>query len=143
MPSLTPVRASDPTFVGRLRAHHLPVEDLEADGAACFAVVEDDAVVGYGGLVERGPDALLRSVVVADAPGHGAGRLTVEAICRQARANGVERVWLLTTDAQAFFAALGWTAVERAHAPKALLETTQFQSTCPASATLMVRCVRA
>jgi N-acetylglutamate synthase-like GNAT family acetyltransferase len=139
MGRLTPVSVGDPSFRSRLEAHHLPVSDLDDAALQAFAWAEGDGVEGYGAMLRSGADALLRSVVVAGPHGQGAGRRTVQALAAHAGAHGVERLWLLTNDAQAFFAALGWTAVARDSAPAALAGTSQFRSTCPASATLMVR----
>ena len=69
----------------------------------------------------------------------GYGALVTNALAAQARANGVARLWLLTTDASAFFARLGWREADRAGAPSLIAASRQFSDLCPASATLMVR----
>jgi amino-acid N-acetyltransferase len=57
----------------------------------------------------------------------------------RARTTGLKKVYLLTTDAQAFFRKLGFAEVPRESAPEAIRRTAQFRTLCPASATLMAR----
>ncbi|MBK8543757.1 MAG: GNAT family N-acetyltransferase [Caulobacteraceae bacterium] len=122
-------------FVAALEAAGLPIEDLDDAPFRYFS----RAGLAWGG-VGRGEEALLRSVVVAPhARGAGHGAAIVEAIAVRARDAGARRLWLLTTDAQAFFARLGWRAAERAEAPALIANSRQFSSLCPASATLMIR----
>ena len=121
--------------VAALEAAGLPIEDLYDAPFRYFS----RACPAWGG-VGRGEEALLRSVVVAPhARGAGHGAAIVEAIAVRARDAGARRLWVLTTDAQAFFARLGWRAAERAEAPALIANSRQFSSLCPASATLMIR----
>lgn len=97
-------------------------------------------LAGCVALELHGRDALLRSLAVRPqrrAEGFG-GRL-VEAALRRARRRGVQRLWLLTTTADAYFAARGWRRVDRARAPARLRASSQFAGVCPASAVCMVR----
>ena len=129
-----------PALREALRAAGLPADDLEAEGVSLFAFKEDDVVVGYGGLETYGKDALVRSLVVL--PAHrrrGVGRRIVAALLAEAARLRASRAYLLTTDAQAYFAALGFAAVDRRAAPPAILATRQASTLCPAAAALMVK----
>lgn len=122
-------------FIDALNAAGLPTNDLNDAAFRYFRL----GSLAWGG-VGRGEDALLRSILVAPlARGAGHGAALVEAIAARARDAGALRLWLLTTDAQAFFARLGWCDVERDAAPASIADARQFSDLCPASATLMMR----
>jgi len=100
-------------------------------------------IVGSVGLEVRGPDALLRSLAVApDVRGAGLGCELLERALAEAHGAGVERIWLLTTTAPAFFSRGGFKEVPRSSAPVAILATGEFRTICPASATCMRRDLR-
>lgn len=105
--SVTPLSAGGdafPAFVEALKAAALPTDDL--DGGARFYVAQaGGAAVAFGGLEGTGPDQLIRSVVVTAASRAGGhGRQVAQALIEQARTDGAERLWLLTTSADGFFA---------------------------------------
>lgn len=114
---------------------NLPTEDLLSEPFRYFRFDE----IGWGGLgADR--DALIRSVVVSpQARGRGHGTTLVQALAERAREDGVERLWLLTTDAAPFFTRLGWSQAARSAAPPTITASRQFGGLCPASSTLMVR----
>jgi N-acetylglutamate synthase-like GNAT family acetyltransferase len=122
----------------------LPVEGVE-ESLAHFCVAEANGeLVGVGGY-EPGIEevGLLRSLAVRpDCRRRGIARQLVERVVAQARRLGVTELYLLTTDAQGYFARLGFAAVERNAAPAAIRATTQFRELCPDSATLMFRALR-
>lgn len=123
-----------------LIAAHLPADDLEADGVALFTFDRGGEVFGYGGFEAYGDSALIRSIVVA--PAHrrrGLGRQIVESVIAEAEKTGVRSVFLLTTDAQAYFERLGFAVIARADAPASILATRQATGLCPSVAALMVR----
>jgi N-acetylglutamate synthase-like GNAT family acetyltransferase len=123
-----------------LRDAGLPADDLDADGVTLYAFEEDGAVVGYGGLEMVGDDALIRSIVVVPARRRrGFGRRIVEQALMNAARCGARRAFLLTTDARAYFEALGFAVIDRKDAPPAILATRQATGLCPVSAVLMVR----
>ena len=59
-----------------------------------------------------------------------------------ARLLGIERLFLLTTEAERYFAALGFNRFDRDAAPAELQATSQFRSLCPKSAVCMIRNIR-
>ncbi|MGM0604277.1 MAG: GNAT family N-acetyltransferase [Halobacteriota archaeon] len=82
--------------------------------------------------------ALLRSVVVApDHRGRGYGRAIVDATETLAARAGVDRLYLLTTDAAGFFQSCGYEVVDREAVPATIRRTEQFSSLCPRSATAL------
>lgn len=127
------------TFVQLLMLADLPTEDLMEAGRF-FAVEDERGLVGYGGLEGSGPDQLIRSIAVAPGLRHrGFGHALTKQFVRQAKADGAERLWLLTTSAQAFFADLGWAVVDQEEAPEVVRGSRLFCEFCPPSAVLMLR----
>jgi N-acetylglutamate synthase-like GNAT family acetyltransferase len=135
---LTP--AELPSMRAALIGAGLPIDDLDAPCLALFACVRNGRILGYGGLEVHGGVALARSIVVApDHRGEGVGRRIVELLLAQAAELGARRIYLLTMDAETYFASLGFVAVDRRKAPAAILATRQMAALCPASATLMMK----
>jgi N-acetylglutamate synthase-like GNAT family acetyltransferase len=123
-----------------LDAERLPSADLQEPDVRLFAFRDGEATVGYAGFELYRGDALLRSVVVDPARRRGgAGRGIVAAPLAEARRRGATRAFLLTTTAKDYFARLGFTAIDRAAAPAAILATRQAAGLCPTSAPLMVK----
>ncbi len=131
-----------PAIGALLRAADLPAEDF-ADHLANFLVARSGgAVVGAVGFERHGGAALLRSLVVAPARrGAGLGDALVRRLAAQARRDGVERFYLLTTTAEAFFARRGFAKIPRAEVPAGIAGTAEFRSLCPASAVCLARAV--
>ena len=129
-----------PQIEALLRDARLPVEDA-ADHLQHFTVGTGEAgLVAVGGFESHGADALLRSFVVAPSArerAHGADLL--RHVLRDARAAGVDTVYLLTQTAERFFTRHGFRPVERSDAPQAIRATREFTGLCPASARLMAR----
>lgn len=130
------VAGSDARLREALRAADLPTDDIEDDGRAFFEAVSGDGqTIGYAGLERCGGDYLLRSVVVLPSHrGHDLGQAIVEAMLQSA--DGGE-VFLATTSAAPFFSNIGFSEVQRADVPAAVLATRQLSSICPSSATIM------
>jgi amino-acid N-acetyltransferase len=126
-----------------LRRSDLPVTDVADRWGHYFVVREDDGrVVGVGGLELYGEDGLLRSLAVeADYRGQGLGASLVEAICARAQRLDLGVVYLLTTDADRYFARLGFEAHPRDEAPEGIRESWEFKIGCPSTAVLMMRAV--
>lgn len=138
---LEPHSAAFIAFKALLLEAGLPTEDLLDGGARFYALGDGDRkAAAFAGLEAFGVDALVRSVVVPLAGrGAGLGGQIVERLAELAGAYGIEALWLLTTDAEAFFAAHGFTPVDRSDVAPAIAATAQFQTLCPASAVVMCR----
>ncbi|MFK3690976.1 arsenic resistance N-acetyltransferase ArsN2 [Agrobacterium tumefaciens] len=129
------VAGSDARLREALRAAGLPTDDIEDDGRAFFEAVSGDGqTIGYTGTERCAGNYLLRSVVVLPGHrGHGFGRAIVEATLRGVGGD----VFLATTSAAPFFSTIGFSEVQRAEVPAAVLATRQLSSICPSSATIM------
>jgi amino-acid N-acetyltransferase len=129
-------RASDePAIRSLLDAAGLPSQDVRCGAQDLLTAWDGAALVGVVGLERYGPDALLRSLAVAEAwRGRGLG----DALCRRAievaRGLGLRTLYLLTPTAAPFFAARGFSRLERAAVPSAVQASTQFGGLCCASA---------
>jgi N-acetylglutamate synthase-like GNAT family acetyltransferase/DNA-binding MarR family transcriptional regulator len=116
------------TGLGRFPAGWVVVHDPEGEVAATACIERHDS------------DALLRSVAVRpELRGRGMGRRVVEAALAAASAGGVDRIYLLTTDAAEFFASLGFSPIERSAVPEAVSSSESFAQERCASAQAMVK----
>jgi amino-acid N-acetyltransferase len=71
--------------------------------------------------------------------GSGVGRVLVERALDLARQRGIEDVYLLTTTAENYFPKFGFTCVSRDSVADRVRASVEFQTACPASATVMRR----
>ena len=98
----------------------------------------DTDILGAGGFERYGNYGLLRSVVVVPAwRGRGLARRLTEHTVQYARELGIGSLYLLTMDADGFFAALGFRRVSRDEAPEEIQACRQYREQCPDSAVLM------
>ncbi len=134
---LRPARAADlPAVVALLESCGLPIGDVSEAMLASFCVAEADGrVVGTAGVEAFGADALLRSLAVEEASrGGGLAARLVDWCEGEARRQGVEKVYLLTTTAAEYFRKRGYADMPRDAVPAAVAGHAQFRSLCPASA---------
>ena len=143
--AFTVVSLPEPTsdLIASLEAAGLPTDDLHEPGRRFYRFEDDGGLIGYGGLEQIGPDALIRSIVVIDdhrGAGHGSMMLSwLEARAAEQQASGL---YLLTTSATAFFQRRGYTPLPRSAAPPAIAASRQFSALCPASAAFMFKDLR-
>ena len=117
----------------------LPTEDIGRD-AVFMAARRREQLCGVAGFERFGEVALLRSVAVHPTwRRKGIARALCEAIMHEARQRGVQQLFLLTTDADRFFARLGFAAIDRAALPDEVRATAQFRELCPQTAIAMAR----
>ena len=140
---IRPAVASDLAVAIRLLdAAGLPTGDLKAEMLALTAECSGE-VRGLIGLECFGRVALLRSLVISErARGEGVGRHLVTALEGECGGRGVADLWLLTIDADGFFARLGYAPRDRADAPAAIQSTAEFSGLCPDDAVLMSKSLR-
>lgn len=116
----------------------LPTDDLDEPDVRLFDGSVDGRSICVGGIELFDGSALLRSVAVEPtARGEGVGTALCRALERRARDRGVETLYLLTTDADAFFERLGFARCEREAVPVAVRESREFADLCPVSAVCM------
>ncbi len=139
---IRPARASDLPIAARwLSAEGLPVDDLTADHMDAFIVAtQAGQPVGMIGIEKFDGVGLLRSLIVDTAcRGAGLGTRLVTELELTARNEHIDELWLLTIDADAFFARHGYVVAERDHAPDAIRDTAEFSTLCPGDAVLMCK----
>jgi amino-acid N-acetyltransferase len=123
-----------------LERHGLPSDGATRMGDALLVARQQGDVVGAAGLELYDQSALLRSVVVdARLQGQGLGQRLTEAALRLACARNVRTVFLLTTTAGDFFPRFGFERISRNDVPESVQQSVEFQTACPASATVMRR----
>jgi amino-acid N-acetyltransferase len=140
---LRPALETDLPGVERLlTTSGLPLDGVR-DALPTFVVADAGGdVVGVAGLEVCCDNALLRSVAVADAwRSHGLGRALVTRVISDAEARGIHALYLLTTTAERYFPSFGFRQIARDEVPDDVRATAEFQSACPASATVMCRAV--
>ena len=104
------------------------------DGARLVAVI---------GLEIKNHDALLRSLAVD--PAYRNRRIAAGLVVKiedYAKSLKVDRLYLLTMTAEAFFKKCGYRNAERDSAPAGIQETAEFTNLCPASAVCLVKHLR-
>lgn len=138
---LRAVAPDDAGFVAALSEAGLVTDDLAGAAAANFAFArKGGAPVAYGGYTVLGDIALLRSLVVLPQwRGQRVGGRLATALISQLQGINIRTVYLLTEDAELFFATLGFRAIDRAAAPQAVRESSQFLRHCPEEAIVMER----
>jgi len=130
-----------PTAIRLLQDAGLPTEDLTASHIEHFYFAGSAAQpTGLVGLEIFGDVALLRSLVVApERRGLGDGAKLLEHAERQARSQGVDAIYLLTTTAESFFTKRGYARTGRDTAPADIRATREFGGICPASSAFMIK----
>ena len=114
----------------------LPTADLRLDHLALIA--EKEGVVAcLIGLEHFKNIGLLRSLVIAKEFRHaGLGGMLVGALEQMALEKNISELWLLTIDADKWFASLGYLTQSRDAAPVVIQSTEEFSSLCPGDAVL-------
>lgn len=122
-----------------LESASLPTSDLgEADMNDFLYAGSPHAPIGIVGVQLFGADALLRSLVVNEEHRtRGLGQALVECAEVHARERAATTIYLLTTTAEAFFLARGYSVASRDSAPAAIRATPEFAGLCPASSAFL------
>ena len=139
---IRPAQASDlPVAKAWLSAEGLPVDDLTIDHMDSFIVAtQAGRPVGMIGIEKFIEVGLLRSLIVDTAcRGAGLGARLIAALESTAHNEHIAELWLLTIDADPFFAQHGYVVVKRDHAPEAIRDTAEFSTLCPGDAVLMCK----
>jgi amino-acid N-acetyltransferase len=136
---LRPARAGDhPALIELLEANKLPLAGVPDTLEHFFVAEADGRAIGTIGLEKYGQYGLLRSAAVAsDWQGRGVGRTLVERLLDYSRSLDLTAIYLLTTTAEEYFPAFGFSAVSRSDVPLEVQESVEFTSACPASAAVL------
>jgi len=122
-----------------LQVNQLPADDLQLKNSLLLTYYNaDDTLVGSGGLEFYESKALLRSLAVSpELRGQQLGKQIVQDLLQQARATGMNEVYLLTQTAFFFFQKLGFTEVQRDLVPEEIKVSSEFSQVCPSTAQVM------
>src|SRR5512142_467211 len=129
-----------PAIERLLTASSLPLDGVR-EALPSFVLAEaGETLVGVAGLEVCCDNALLRSVAADPAwRNQGIGRLLVTRVIADAESRGIHALYLLTTSAERYFPGFGFREITRNEVPEDVRATAEFQSACPASATVMTR----
>jgi amino-acid N-acetyltransferase len=117
---------------------HLPLAGIDDHVATLLVAREGADVIGTAALELYADGALLRSVAVDPRrQGSRLGHQLTEAALLLAETHGADAVFLLTTTAERFFPKFGFERISRDDVPGSVRASVEFQSACPASATVM------
>ena len=127
-----------PEVLALLRKAELPSAGVSETFSDFFVAEQDGRLIGAAGLEVYGSSALLRSVVVEDEwRGSGVGGRLIDLALGEAKARGIEDVFLLTTTAENYFPRFGFACVGRKEVSAGVKASMEFQGACPASAVVM------
>jgi N-acetylglutamate synthase-like GNAT family acetyltransferase len=144
-PVIRPATPLDLPAVERLLTlNSLPLDGVR-EALPTFVVAEANGdLVGVAGVECCVANGLLRSVAVhPDWRSHGVGRALVTRVISDAEARGTNALFLLTTTAERYFPSFGFTEITREAVPDDIRATAEFREACPASATVMMRPMKA
>jgi len=120
-----------------LRENNLPHQDFGPHLELFFAISEH-TISGVVGVERYSPNALFRSLAVADSHKNmGLGKQLTVFMLDYLAANGVMEVFLLTTTAEKFFEKMGFKRIDREKVPPVIAQTKEFSEICPDSAVCM------
>ncbi|HYB49526.1 MAG TPA: arsenic resistance N-acetyltransferase ArsN2 [Burkholderiaceae bacterium] len=127
-----------PAVLAFLLANARPVEGVAEHLEQFWIAASGEKIVGCAGRETYGEVALLRSVaVLPERRNQGIGKTLIEHVIHDAASERVKTLYLLTASAGRYFEGLGFRAVDKAHAPKQLLVSAEFQGACPPDDILM------
>ncbi len=128
-----------------LDAAGLPPLGSDLPLANILVALEDSAVVGVIALEVRGLVGLVRSAAVA--PNHqGVGSSLLQSLLARALELSLRELYLLSEDAEGFFAKAGFSSIPRDAVPYEIRSTRESRERCSDTATVMrlqlaTRCV--
>ena len=121
----------------------LPLAGVDQHLPTMLVAREGEQIVGTAALELYADGALLRSVAVEPhRQGKHLGHQLTDAALALATTQGAGTVFLLTTTAERFFPKFGFEPITREQVPPSVRESMEFQSACPASATVMRKQLR-
>jgi amino-acid N-acetyltransferase len=120
-----------------LPTFELPLAGLE--NTKMWILEDKENMIGTAGLEMWGKQGLLRSIAVSkNMHNRGCGTSLVNHIIKEAKKGGVEELFLLTTNASAFFQKSGFKEIDRKYARGSnITRSAEFQGACPKTDILM------
>lgn len=137
---ITPASKTDwPAIASLLQDLGLPLDGAQEHINNFQLIYADDNFLGCAGLEIYGKTALLRSLAIKpEAQGQHCGTRLLQHMINTAGTAGVKHLYLLTTDADAYFHKLGFEKIDTGKLPTSLQASRQLQGACPASAIAML-----
>ena len=121
-----------------LQSVDLPLEGVYENLSNFLILFQDSKLIGTVGLEIYGEKALLRSLAVTEGQqGNGYGQKLCYSIIDKAKELNTSELYLLTENAEGFFASQGFKTISREKVDKSVKSSVEFQSVCPESATCM------
>lgn len=116
-----------PSIARLLTAAGLPVPAPDDPAVEFVVIADEDGIAACAGWEIHGGQALLRSVVVREgARSCGLGGCIVRDALRTLEDRGVRDVTLVTLDAEALFAPMGFEPIERESVPEPIRASPEF-----------------
>ncbi|HET9278312.1 MAG TPA: arsenic resistance N-acetyltransferase ArsN2 [Flavitalea sp.] len=123
-----------------LREVGLPTSDVSTDLSHFFVIEEDGEIIASAGLEVYDNLGLLRSVAVdKNHRNRSLAMVLVNKLLSYAAGEKLKALYLITTTAEHYFAKRGFQTVNRDNIPAPITSSSEFSSTCPSTATVMVK----
>lgn len=139
MSKFTTTNSSDlQQIIELLKENNLPTSDISLNTQQFWKYQPDDKIKALAGIEPYGEYAIFRSFVShLSIRGKGVAFKLYQHSLKEAKKQGINRLFLLTTTAKDWFLKHKWTVIERSSVPNQIANSKEFKSICPASATCM------
>jgi amino-acid N-acetyltransferase len=118
----------------------LPTSDVSTDLTHFFVIEEDGEIIASAGLEVYDNLGLLRSVAVdKNHRNRSLATALVNELLSYAAGEELKALYLITTTAEHYFAKRGFQTIDRHNIPAPITSSSEFSSTCPSTATVMVK----
>lgn len=136
---IAPATAADVAAIKALLTEsNLPTSGVDEHWKTFVIARDGDEVIGCGGSETFPVTALIRSIAVRRAKrSQGVGRSIVRQLIDRLSARGIREFYLLTTDADGYFAKRGFKLIDRDEVHPQVLASTQFSENACSSAKCM------
>ena len=125
-----------------LQLNKLPFEDISTSKVDFFSLQSDGKIIGCIGIEKYGHDGLLRSFAVENNfKNKGIGSQLLDGFLQKSKKEGIEKLHLLTTTADKYFAKKGFTVSDRKNAPEAIAGSKEFSEICPSNSIYMTKVI--
>jgi amino-acid N-acetyltransferase len=127
-----------PEVITLLKENNLPIQDIDNENIQFYIIQDNARVIAVVGIEVCNSIALLRSLAVSElVKSKGIGKILVDFILQHATTIGIEEIYLLTTNADAYFLMFGFETIDRANIPDVIQSTEQMSRICPQRAIVM------
>lgn len=126
-----------------LEQHNLPTKDFELSKLACVIAEIENEIIGVAALEVHEEYGLFRSFAVDKKfQGKGIGSTLFNTIKNYGVKKKVKEFYLLTEGADSYFLIQGFRKISRYDVPEVMLQTDEFSSICPDSASVFVLSIK-